>query len=124
MTPATDATPPEPARATHRAIVRATHWLNAVTTVCMIGSGWRIYNAAPFFPFVFPSSLTLGDWLGGALAIHFAAMWVLAINFATYLAWSLASGHIGRAFLPVSLAGLRADIVQALTYSLKHAPGP
>jgi thiosulfate reductase cytochrome b subunit len=111
------------ARITHGVVVRVTHWVNALAMVCMIGSGWRIYYAAPFFPFTFPPILTLGNWLGGALAIHFAAMWVLAANFTVYLAWSFASGHLRRAFLPVSVAALRSDIGRALTFRLRHAPG-
>ena len=35
----------------------------------MLFSGWRIYNAAPFFPFTFPKEITLGGWLGGALPV-------------------------------------------------------
>ena len=108
---------------THGTVIRATHWVNAGAMICMIGSGWRIYDAAPFFPFTLPASLTLGDWLGGALAIHFAAMWVLATNFVVYLTWSLATGRLRRAFLPVTAAAVRADIVQALTLRLSHTPG-
>lgn len=107
----------------HGRIVRVTHWLNAIAMTCMIGSGWRIYNASPFFPFRFPPALTLGDWLGGALAIHFAAMWLLAANFVIYLAWSLTTGHLRRAFLPVSADAVRADIGKALRFQLPHQPG-
>jgi thiosulfate reductase cytochrome b subunit len=109
--------------AIHGRVVRVTHWVNAIAMICMIGSGWRIYNASPFFPFQFPASLTLGNWLGGALAIHFSAMWLLAVNFVIYLAWSLASGHLRRAFLPVSVAAARADIGEALKFRLAHTPG-
>jgi len=123
MTAAGGAAPADGVRFTHNAVIRATHWLNAIAIICMIGSGWRIYNAAPFFRFRFPPLLTLGDWLGGALAIHFAAMWLLAANFAIYLSWSLATGHLRRAFLPVSAAALRADIAEALTFRLAHSPG-
>jgi thiosulfate reductase cytochrome b subunit len=48
----------------HPPVVRITHWTNAVTMTVMIGSGWQIYNASPLFPFVFPTRLTLGGWLG------------------------------------------------------------
>ena len=54
----------------HPLAVRITHWTNAVAMTVMIASGWQIYNAAPVFPFVFPTWLTLGGWLGGALAWH------------------------------------------------------
>ncbi len=59
------------------AFVRAAHWMNAIAMTGMIGSGWRIYNASPFFDFRFPPWLTVGEWLAGALACHFAAMWLL-----------------------------------------------
>src|SRR6202023_2407315 len=86
---------------THPLVVRITHWTNAVSMTVMIGSGWHIYNASPLFPFVFPPWLTLGGWLGGALAWHFAAMWLLAGNLAIYLGYGLASGHIRHRLLPL-----------------------
>ena len=61
---------------THPRLVRITHWINAVAMLVMIFSGWRIYNAAPIFDFTFPAAITLGNWLGGALLWHFAAMWI------------------------------------------------
>ena len=41
-------------------IVRITHWINAVAMVIMIGSGWRIFNDSPLFPFIFHPDITLG----------------------------------------------------------------
>ena len=69
-----------PAPPIHPRWVRITHWINALAMLVMIGSGWQIYNASPLFDFAFPGSITLGDWLAGALLWHFAAMWLLAIN--------------------------------------------
>jgi thiosulfate reductase cytochrome b subunit len=58
--------------------VRITHWINALAVVLMVMSGWRVYDASPIFPFLrFPSAITLGNWLGGALLWHFAVMWLL-----------------------------------------------
>ena len=68
----------------HPAWVRVCHWINAVAILVMIGSGWQIYNASPLFGFTFPRSITLGDWLAGAMLWHFAAMWVLVINGLVY----------------------------------------
>jgi thiosulfate reductase cytochrome b subunit len=62
----------------HPAWLRIAHWLNALAVLVLVTSGWRIYNAARFFPFEIPPGLTLGGWLGGALQWHFAAMWLLA----------------------------------------------
>src|SRR5580704_10337040 len=69
----------------HPVWVRVTHWVNALAMLLMVGSGWQIYDASPLFPFTFPSAITLGDWLAGALLWHFAAMWLLAVNGLVYL---------------------------------------
>ena len=71
----------------HPLIVRITHWVNAFAILIMVVSGWRIYNASPLFDFKFPTYLTLGGWLAGALQWHFAAMWLLAVNGLVYLAY-------------------------------------
>ena len=103
--------------------VRLTHWVNAAALAVMIGSGWRIYNASPLFSFVFPAWATLGDWLGGALAWHFAAMWLLAANFSVYLLFGLKSGHIRRRLLPLSAREVAHDMRLALRFRLPHAGG-
>jgi thiosulfate reductase cytochrome b subunit len=73
-------------RPIHPLWVRLTHWLNALAVLVLVTSGWRIYDAAPFFPFSIPTDITLGGWLGGALQWHFAAMWLLVFNGLVYLA--------------------------------------
>ncbi len=109
------------ARAIHPAWLRATHWLNAIAVVILAMSGWRIYNAAPFFDFAIPPSITLGGWLGGALLWHFAAMWLLAANGVVYLACNVASGRLLRKFFPLSPRSIAADLVAALRGGLSHA---
>lgn len=84
--------------------IRLMHWINAFAVIAMMLSGWRIYNAAPLFDFEFPRDLTLGGWLGGALAWHFAAMWLLAGNALAYFVYAVLSGHFRRRFLPVFIA--------------------
>src|ERR1700704_5728249 len=91
-------------------IVRITHWVNAVAMVIMIGSGWRIFNDSPLFPFIFHPDITLGGdvylsqqkWqdsgMGGALQWHFAGM----------------------KLLPVTINGLIGDIGDALRFKLSH----
>ena len=93
------------AETVHPLFVRVTHWINAFAIFVMILSGWRIYNASPLYGFEFPPGFTLGGWLAGALAWHFAAMWLLALNGIAYLAYGLVSGHFRKSFLPVSLRG-------------------
>ncbi|MGF6753746.1 cytochrome b/b6 domain-containing protein [Paraburkholderia sp. GAS334] len=117
------APPPAPAAgAIHPVWVRITHWLNALAAIIMMLSGWRIYDASPIFKgFMFPPSLTLGGWLGGALQWHFAAMWLLVFNGLLYLALNLVSGRFWRKFLPLSPRAILSDFVAALTGKLSHA---
>lgn len=107
----------------HPFFVRVTHWINAFAIIVMILSGWRIYNASPLFGFEFPPGFTLGGWLAGAIAWHFAAMWLLILNGLAYLAYGLLSGHFRRSFLPISLRGLWRDLTLAREGRLDHAPG-
>jgi thiosulfate reductase cytochrome b subunit len=105
----------------HPLAVRVTHWVNALAIFVMVFSGWKIYNAAPFFDFLFPDALTLGGWLAGALQWHFAAMWLLAMNGLIYLAYGILSGHLRRRMLPISPRALVADVLSALRGKLSHA---
>lgn len=101
--------------------LRVTHWLNAFAVVIMVMSGWRIYNASPFYDFVFPADITLGGWLAGALQWHFAAMWLLAGNGLIYLAFNIFSGRLWRKFFPLSPRAFLADVKAALKGRLSHA---
>ena len=105
----------------HPLWMRISHWLNVLAVVVLVTSGWRIYNAAPFFPFELPASITLGGWLGGALQWHFAAMWLLAANGLVYLALNVASGRLARKFFPLSIGGIWRDALAALRGHLSHA---
>ncbi|MGE4482134.1 cytochrome b/b6 domain-containing protein [Acidocella sp.] len=107
-------------RVIHPWPLRLTHWLNAIAMVVMIGSGWQIYNASPLFDFTFP--VTIGQWLGAAIAWHLAAMWLLVANGLVYLGWSLASGHY-RKFFPIGPRELWRDFRAALGFRLKHETG-
>jgi thiosulfate reductase cytochrome b subunit len=109
-----------PAPTIHPRWVRATHWINAVAMLVMIGSGWQIYEASPLFAFSFPSWLRLGDWLGGALLWHFAAMWLLVINGLIYLALGIITGRFGRKLFPIWPSEVMRDLVAALTGKLAH----
>jgi thiosulfate reductase cytochrome b subunit len=103
--------------------VRITHWANALAIGVMLSSGWRIYNASPLFNFMFPAWATLGDWLGGALAWHLAAMWLLIANFIVMVGAGILSGHLRRRLLPISPADVLRDLRLALTFRLTHRPG-
>jgi thiosulfate reductase cytochrome b subunit len=105
----------------HPAWLRVTHWLNAIAVLLLVMSGWRIYDAAPFFAFVIPKNITLGGWLGGAIQWHFAAMWLLVGNGLVYLACNVLSGRLLHKFFPLSPRALVADLVSALKGRLSHA---
>jgi thiosulfate reductase cytochrome b subunit len=111
---------PERPAPTHPLWLRLTHWLNALAVVLMVMSGWRIYNAAPFFDFVIPRDITLGGWLGGAIQWHFAAMWLLVGNGLVYLVCNIASGRMARRFFPLSPRAVAADLLAALKGRLAH----
>jgi thiosulfate reductase cytochrome b subunit len=109
------------ARPIHPLWMRITHWLNALAVLVLVTSGWRIYDASPFFPFTIPTVITLGGWLGGALQWHFAAMWLLVFNGFVYLAMNIASGRLARKFFPVTPSGIWHDALAALKGKLSHA---
>ncbi len=108
-------------RPIHPLWMRASHWLNAFAVLILIASGWRIYDAAPFFPFTIPTDITLGGWLGGALQWHFAAMWLLAGNGLVYLLLNLGTGRLKRKFFPLSPGAVWRDARAALHGRLSHA---
>ncbi|CAB3698696.1 cytochrome b/b6 domain-containing protein [Paraburkholderia rhynchosiae] len=101
--------------------VRIAHWVNALAVVLMVTSGWQIYDASPVFPGLrFPSAITLGGWLGGALQWHFAVMWMLVANFLLYVGLNIASGRLRTKLLPVSFRSLATDLAAALRGKLGH----
>jgi thiosulfate reductase cytochrome b subunit len=104
-------------------IVRVMHWIGAFAIICMILSGWQIYNASPILPFVFPRWMTLGGWLAGGIAWHLSAMWLLVANGLAYLVYGIASGHFRRDFLPIVPRTVGHDLIQALRLCLSHRLG-
>ena len=80
-------------RPAHPVAIRIMHWVGVYAMGCMIFSGWEIYNASPSLPFLFPPWTGLGGWLGGALAWHLSAMWLLFADGIAYLVYGFASGH-------------------------------
>ncbi|MBE7211706.1 MAG: cytochrome b/b6 domain-containing protein [Gluconacetobacter diazotrophicus] len=113
----------EKPRRAHPLVVRLCHWMAAAAMVCMIMSGWQIYNASPILPFTFPHWATLGGWLGGAIAWHFAAMWALFGAGIVYLAYGFGSGHLRRDIAPVGPRAVGRDLLAALTFRLQHRLG-
>jgi thiosulfate reductase cytochrome b subunit len=116
-----DAQSETPTLVIHPAWVRLTHWIGALAVAVMIASGWQIYNASSLFAFLFPTWITLGGWLAGALLWHFAAMWLFAMNGLVYVFFAVASGRFRRMLLPIGAADLAADLRAAFGGKLSHA---
>jgi thiosulfate reductase cytochrome b subunit len=109
-------------RVIHPWPLRLTHWLNVVAIVMMVGSGWQIYDASPLFGFSFPPLITIGGWLGAAIAWHLAFMWLLLANGVAYFIWGAGSGHFGKLW-PVSPRAVLREIGAALRFRLSHEKG-
>jgi len=107
----------------HPLFIRVAHWVNAFALFIMILSGWRIYDASPFYPFEFPREFTLGGWLAGALSLHFAAMWLLVGNAILYLVYGLLSGHFWRDIRPPGPRSFWRDFNLSLQGRLQHVAG-
>ena len=98
--------------------VRLCHWTNAAVFAVMLTSGWKIYNADPFWIDGFASYLTLGGSLPGALLWHFAGMWLLAANGLVALTLLVATGRLRRLYLSLGAAhaGAERSRVQKIAY--------
>jgi thiosulfate reductase cytochrome b subunit len=105
----------------HPGWVRVCHWINALAILVMIGSGWQIYDASPLFRSLeFSKHIALGQWLGGALLWHFAAMWLLVVNGIVYVTLGLATGRFRRKLLPITPSQVLSEAKAALTFRLAH----
>jgi thiosulfate reductase cytochrome b subunit len=109
--------------AAHPVTIRFLHWVWVYAIGCMVFSGVQIYNASPSLPITFPGWSGLGGWLGGALAWHFSAMWLLAVTGMVYLAYGLISGHFQRDFGVPRPRAVGRDLWAALTFRLGHRLG-
>lgn len=95
------------------AIIRWTHWLIALATFILIGSGLQIFLAFPSFgpkvperdlvrfsqsfhlfsPGSWIRTLSLGGWLAGGEMWHFTFMWVFAGSGLIYVLYQAISGR-------------------------------
>jgi thiosulfate reductase cytochrome b subunit len=107
----------------HSLPIRIMHWIGAAAVICMILSGWAIYNASPLLPFTFPRWMTLGGWLAGGIAWHLSAMWVLFADGLAYLGYGIVSGHFRWDILPPRPKIILRDFVDALQFRLAHQLG-
>jgi thiosulfate reductase cytochrome b subunit len=107
----------------HPLPIRIMHWIGAISILCMMLSGWAIYNASPSLPFTFPRWMTLGGWLAGGIAWHITVMWVLFADGGAYLLYGFLSGHFRRDLRPLGPRAVIVDLVAALTGRLGHRLG-
>ncbi len=120
---ASAATPTQRLVPVHPFIVRLTHWVNAFAMICMIMSGWMIYDASPLFGFRFPAWATLGGWLGGAIAWHLACMWLLVGNGLVYICLRPDLPAFPRSLLPLWPGEILRDARDAARFRLHHRVG-
>ena len=99
------------------------HWIGAAAVICMMLSGWAIYDASPSLPFTLPRWMTLGGWLAGGIAWHISVMWVLFVDGAAYLIYGFVSGHFRRDITPRGPRAVIRDMWAALTGNLGHSLG-
>jgi thiosulfate reductase cytochrome b subunit len=98
-------------RMRHKALVRATHWINALSFAALTVSGAAILLAHPRFywgetgyfdtpaAFELPLKVNL-DQTGWGRNLHFFAAWIAVLNGFIYAAWGLLSGHFQHKLLP------------------------
>ena len=113
----------EPVRSVHPLPIRIMHWIGAAAVICMMLSGWAIYNASPNLPFTFPRWMTLGSWLAGGIAWHISVMWVLIVDGSAYLVYGFCSRHFRRDLRPRGPRAVVRDMWAALTGRLGHRLG-
>lgn len=94
----------------HSALVRVTHWLNAISFIGLVVSGIGILLAHPRFywgetggvgtPSLFdlPLPFMLGGPSGWGRYLHFQSAWLCILNGLVYAASGLASRHFGYGF--------------------------
>jgi thiosulfate reductase cytochrome b subunit len=105
----------------HPLPIRIMHWINAVTVIVMIGSGWKIYNDDVIFGWLhFPESITIGKFAQHGLQWHFFGMWILVLNGVSYLTYGFVTGRFRRMLVPIRLDELTATIKDALRFRLSH----
>jgi thiosulfate reductase cytochrome b subunit len=105
----------------HPLPVRTMHWINALSILIMIGSGWKIYNDEVLFGWLhFPEWITIGGEAQGALQWHFFAMWIMMINGLFYLGYGFATGRFRRKLLPISPREVASNVRDALRLRLAH----
>lgn len=91
-------------------LVRFCYWFNVYVMVCLIGSGWGIYNVLLLLDFCFFVWVIFGGWFGGFIVWYFVVMWLLFGNGLCYFVYGLFSGYFCCDFLFLSVVGVWCDL--------------
>ena len=105
----------------HPLAIRVMHWINALTMIVLIMSGWAdLQRRGDLRLAALPVWMTMGGGPEGALQWHFLAMWILVVNGIAYLAYGLSTGRFRRMLLPIRIAEIIAEMRRALALELSH----
>ncbi len=119
--PTADAAPDARRKRLHPLPIRIMHWINAVTMLVMITSGWGIYDDDVIIRgFHFSSFFRLGDWAAWSLNWHFAGMWFLVLNGLAYVVYGIVTGRLRERLLPIRIADIKQTIVETLHFKIAH----
>jgi thiosulfate reductase cytochrome b subunit len=112
---------PAHGRRLHPWPVRIMHWINAVTMLVMITSGWGIYDDDVIIRGLhFDKAWRLGDWAAWSLNWHFAGMWFLALNGAAYLTYGFLTGRFRERLLPIKFSDILHTIAETSRLQIAH----
>jgi thiosulfate reductase cytochrome b subunit len=114
----------------HSAVVRVTHWINAVSFFGLLISGFAILLAHPRFywgeagglgtPSVLdlPLPFMKGGPSGWGRNLHFLSAWVSIVNGSVYVLSSTLTRHFRNDLLPAKIDLLQPAAMASLTYNL------
>jgi thiosulfate reductase cytochrome b subunit len=112
---------PARTRRLHPVPIRIMHWINALTMIVMIMSGWGIYNDYVIIGGLhFPKFMRLGSWAAESLLWHFAGMWFLAINGFAYLLYGSITGRFRERLLPIRPSDVVKTVRETLQFKIAH----
>jgi thiosulfate reductase cytochrome b subunit len=117
-----------PASPRHSALVRITHWINMLSFVGLLVSGFAILLAHPRFywgetgnvgtPSLFdlPLPFVLTGQTGWGRSLHFLSAWACVLNGLLYVISGLLTQHFRRNLLPGKGEPVAYNVPQQLTY--------
>jgi thiosulfate reductase cytochrome b subunit len=109
------------AKKLHPLPIRVMHWINALTMIVMVTSGWGIYDDYVIISGLhFSQTFRLGSWAAESLLWHFAGMWFLAINGLIYLFYGILTGRFRNKLLPIRLREIVETVRDTLHFRIAH----